>query len=544
MSIACTAAGFEAPDASTWIVKLRPGAVFQNIAPVNGHAAEAEDIKARFTRVLDPSSANRGSLLMIDPARIETPEKQTVVFRLNYPYAPFSKLLASGLYSWILPREANAGDYDLAGKAIGSGPFTLESYSPDVAATFKRNPTWFEKGRPYHDGMKSPFHDARRPSRMTASYRADQVGSLLRPPEVLDAHAAFRDGAISLEQLRTIEDAAILTALKLQRDVGLDVFTDGEYRRGGWASDFSAAVEGYVPGPPPVTMEWRLGAGEPRPAAQPGITAQGAGAASQVVGEQLRQTRRMTGHESGFLKQHAPGPYKVTLPAASYVVARGFKPGITDRVYPTRAALLEDVVAIIRAEIRALVAEGVPYVQIDNPHYPDYVDDKKREQWSAMGIDPDQALAEDVAADNACLEGLNRDGVTLAMHLCRGNGRSAWHTSGGYDRIAEQVFGGIDVDTWLLEYDSDRAGTFAPLRLVPAGKTVVLGLVTTKEGALESQGDLLKRIDEAAKVAPDVKLALSPQCGFASVAQGNLLSWDDQRRKLELVVDTARTAWG
>jgi 5-methyltetrahydropteroyltriglutamate--homocysteine methyltransferase len=303
-------------------------------------------------------------------------------------------------------------------------------------------------------------------------------------------------------------------------------------------------VEGYVPGPPPVTINWRLGEGEPRPPTEAPLTALGAGAGSQVVGEKLHQKRRMTAHESGFLKQHAPGAYKVTLPAASYVVARGFKPGITDKVYPTRAALLEDVTAIIRAEIEALIAEGVPYVQIDNPHYPDYVDENKREQWSAMGIDPDRALDEDVAADNACLSGLDRSGVTLAMHLCRGNGRSAWHTSGGYDRIAEKVFGGIDVDRWLLEYDSDRAGTFAPLRLVPKGTTVVLGLVTTKEGALESQDALLRRIDEAATVIPAANLALSPQCGFASVAQGNLLSWDDQRRKLELVVDTARKAWG
>jgi 5-methyltetrahydropteroyltriglutamate--homocysteine methyltransferase len=379
---------------------------------------------------------------------------------------------------------------------------------------------------------------------MTATYRVDQVGSLLRPPEVLEAHAAYHQGTIPLEQLRQIEDTAILTALRLQQEVGLDIFTDGEYRRGGWASDFTDAVEGYVPGPPPVTMEWRLGAGEPRSPTQGGITSQGVGAGSRVVGEKLRQKRRMTAHESGFLKEHAPGPYKVTLPAASYIVARGFKPGITDAVYPTRAALLADVGAIIKAEIEALIAEGVPYIQIDNPHYPDYVDENKRAQWSAMGIDPDQALDEDVAADNACLQGLNRAGVTLAMHLCRGNGRSAWHTSGGYDRIAGKVFGGIDVDAWLLEYDSDRAGTFEPLRVMPNGKTVVLGLVTTKVGTLESQDDILRRIDEASKIVAAENLALSPQCGFASVAEGNLLSWDDQRRKLELVVDTARKAWG
>lgn len=375
---------------------------------------------------------------------------------------------------------------------------------------------------------------------MPAQYRADHVGSLLRPGEVLEAHKAFRDGRLPLEQLRQIEDSAILAALKMQQEVGIDIVTDGEYRRGGWASDFNDAVEGYVPGPPPVSINWRMGKGEPRPP----VTAFGATAAYQVVGAKLRQKRRMTAHESGFLKQHATGPFKVTLPAASYMVARGFSPGITDKVYLTRAALLEDVVAIVKAEIAALIADGVSYVQIDNPHYPDYVDENKRQQWAAMGIDPDRALAEDVAADNACLQGLNRQGVTLAMHLCRGNGRSAWHTSGGYDRIAEQVFGGIDVDRWLLEYDSERAGTFDPLRSIPNGRTVVLGLLTTKEGALESQDNLLRRIEEATSFVPAENLALSPQCGFASVAEGNLLSPEDQRRKLELVVSTARKAWG
>ncbi len=375
---------------------------------------------------------------------------------------------------------------------------------------------------------------------MPALYRADQVGSLLRPPEVLQAHTAFREGGISRERLRVIEDAGILAALRLQQEIGVDVLTDGEYRRGGWASDFNDAVEGYVPGPPPVTLAWKLGAGEPGPP----VTALGAAAGSFVVGQTLRQTRRMTAHESGFLKQHAAGAFKVTLPAASYVVARGFKPGITDAVYPSRAALLHDVVAIIRAEIQALIAEGVPYIQIDNPHYPDYLDDDKRAQWQALGIDPALALDEDVAADNACLQGLDRAGVTLAMHICRGNGRSAWHTAGGYDRIAEKVFTGIDVDRWLLEYDSERAGTFDPLRVMPRGKTVVLGLVTTKEGRLESRDELLRRIDEAATfISPD-NLAISPQCGFASVAEGNLLSWDDQRKKLELVVSAARAAWG
>lgn len=370
---------------------------------------------------------------------------------------------------------------------------------------------------------------------MTAPYRADQVGSLLRPPEVLEARNASEAGRITAEQLHEIEDGAILSALELQRQVGIDIYTDGEYRRGGWASDFTDSVDGYVPGPPPVVMQWR---GTDRPPNAPATRG------GRVIGEKLRQKRRLTADEATFLKAHAPGPYKVTLPAASYMVARGYKPGITDRIYPTRAALLDDVVAIIRAEIQALIADGVSYIQLDNPHYPDYVDADKREQWRASGIDPDRAIREDVAADNACLSGLDRGGVILAMHLCRGNGRSAWHTSGGYDPIAEQVFGGIDVDRWLLEYDSDRAGGFEPLRFMPRGKQVVLGLITTKVGALESQDDVLRRIEEASRYMAAEDLALSPQCGFASVAEGNLLSPDDQRRKLELVVEAARKAWG
>ena len=383
---------------------------------------------------------------------------------------------------------------------------------------------------------------------MAAPYRADHVGSLLRPPEVLEAHAARAEGRISPDQLREVEERAILMVLDLQRQVGLDVFTDGEYRRSNWAGDFSDSVEGYVSAEPPISFEWQM----PEGVAEAAATSEGLRAALQampqqagrVVGETLRQRRRLTAHESAFLKQHAPGPYKVTLPAASYIVARGFKPGVTDAVYPTRADLMRDVVKIVQAEIRALVAEGVPYVQVDNPHYPDYIEEGRRRQWRAIGIDPDAALREDVEGDNACLEGLARRNVVLATHVCRGNARSAWHTRGGYEPIAEQVFGSLRFDRFLLEYDSERAGGFDPLRFVPKGKQVVLGLITTKRGQLENQDVLLRRIEEAATYVPVENLALSPQCGFASVEQGNQLSWDDQRRKLELVAETARKVWG
>jgi 5-methyltetrahydropteroyltriglutamate--homocysteine methyltransferase len=374
---------------------------------------------------------------------------------------------------------------------------------------------------------------------MAPPYRADQVGSFLRPEPLKAAHAAYAQGQLPAEELRELEDRCILEVLEMQRQVGIDVFSDGEFRRGAWAGDFAESVEGYVDGAPAVTVFNTARGNAPRQ--RPG---------GRVIGHKLRQKRRLTANESAFLKQHAPGPFKMTMPAASYILARGYRPDITDRVYGSRAAALHDVASIIRAEVHSLAAEGVPYIQLDNPHYPDYVVEERNAQWRAVGVDPDTAIEEDVAADNYCLTGVDRSRLTLAMHLCRGNGGrgpdqpAGWHTAGGYDAIAERVFGGLEVDRFLLEYDSERAGGFEPLRFVPKGKQVVLGLVTTKSGALESQDLLLRRIEEAARYVPIENLALSPQCGFASTLAGNPLTADEQRRKLELVADTARKVWG
>jgi 5-methyltetrahydropteroyltriglutamate--homocysteine methyltransferase len=222
----------------------------------------------------------------------------------------------------------------------------------------------------------------------------------------------------------------------------------------------------------------------------------------------------------------------------------GYKPGLTDRFYPTRDDLLQALVEIIRGEIAALIDEGVPYIQLDAPQYAPYMDAGLRQQMEAQGVNPREALRQAVAADRACLEGLPREKVTLAMHVCRGNSRSRWIGEGGYDAIAEELFATLPVDRLLLEYDSERAGTFEPLRFVPADRTVVLGLVTTKESELESEETLRRRIEEAARYVPLERLALSPQCGFASTASGNLISTHDERRKLELVVETARKVWG
>jgi 5-methyltetrahydropteroyltriglutamate--homocysteine methyltransferase len=386
---------------------------------------------------------------------------------------------------------------------------------------------------------------------MTPNYRADHVGSLLRPPELLQAHDDLKQGRISHEQLAELENHAILQALEVQKQVGIEVWSDGEYRRGdwagpAWAGDFPTAVEGYEMGEPPMVFDWKMPEelapaetrGQVRRALQ---TVQ----AALVIARRLRQKHRLTEHEVPFLKEHARGhAFKITMPATSYVLARGWKPGLTDQVYGSRWELAEDIARIMHAEVMALAADGVPYIQIDNAHWPDYIPADRLQAWRSIGIDPDKAIDEDVRADNLATKGLDRSNITLATHICRGNGRSMWHTEGGYEPIAERVFGGLDVDRFLLEYDSDRAGGFEPLRFVPKGRQVVLGLVTTKLGALEKQDDLLRRIDEASKYIPMENLALSPQCGFASVEAGNLLSWDEQRRKLELVVDTARKAWG
>ncbi len=365
---------------------------------------------------------------------------------------------------------------------------------------------------------------------MSIRFRAEQVGSLLRPPELLRARAAHAEGRQKLEELRAEEDRAIRQALEKQRQLGLDVLTDGEMRRGSWLTDMADAVDGFVS--QRVALEWKGPGG--------GIE----GSTANAVGAKLRKVRKMTGHEAPFLKKFAQGPFKVTLPAPSNFMLASYKAGITEKFYPTHSDLLKDLAAIVRDDVAWLIAEGVQYIQFDAPYYSHYLDPRQRQQMKQAGLNPDQELESAIAGDNTALQGVPRGGVTLALHVCRGNSRSRWYTEGGYDAIAEKLFGMLDVDRFLLEYDSERSGGFEPLRLVPRGKDVVLGLVTTKEPKLESPDELRRRIGEASKHVPIENLALSPQCGFASVAAGNLLSMDEQWRKLELVVETARKVWG
>ncbi len=323
---------------------------------------------------------------------------------------------------------------------------------------------------------------------MNTRFRAEHVGSLLRPPELLAARSAHAAGQMPLDELRRKEDQAIFAALEKQRAIGLDVLSDGEMRRGSWLTDMADAVEGFVPAK--VTLEWKgPGGGEE-------------GSTAQVAGGKLKKVRKLTGHELPLLKQAAQGPFKVTLPAPSNFVLASYKPGVTDAFYPTHADLLRDLVTIVRDEVRWLVSEGARYIQFDAPYYSHYLDPKQRERMKAAGFDPDQELERAIAGDRAALHEVPRGKVTVALHICRGNSRSRWYTEGGYDTIAEKVFALLDVDTFLLEYDNERAGGFEPLRLVPRNKTVVLGLITTKEPKMESVDQLRRRIDEAARFIP------------------------------------------
>ncbi len=365
---------------------------------------------------------------------------------------------------------------------------------------------------------------------MSQSIRAEHVGSLLRPPELLEARAAHAAGALPLEKLRAAEDRAILQILAKQSDLGLHVVTDGELRRGSWLTDMADAVEGFVS--ERVPLEWKGPGG--------GVE----GSTAHAAGAKLRKVRKMTGHEVPFLKRHAGAPFKVTLPAPSNFMLASYKAGVTDKFYPAHADLLKDLVEIVRDEVQWLISEGVQYIQFDAPYYSHYLDSRQQARMRQAGLDPETELENAISGDNAAIRDVPRGGVILALHVCRGNSRSRWYTEGGYDAIAEKLFGLLQVDRFLLEYDTERSGGFEPLRRVPKGKSVVLGLATTKEPKLESQSEIRRRIDEAARFVALENLALSPQCGFASVAAGNLLTMDEQWSKLELVVSTAREVWG
>jgi 5-methyltetrahydropteroyltriglutamate--homocysteine methyltransferase len=358
-------------------------------------------------------------------------------------------------------------------------------------------------------------------------YRAEHVGSLLRPVGLLEARAAHAASKLSLAALRHTEDRCIEDALELQRAAGLDIFSDGEFRRSTFLGDLTSAVEGFSP------RRMRPGAGY--------FGGHAAPATRMVAAGRLKQTRRLADVEANYLLQHAPGAFKITLPTPFQFV--NYEPGVSDHAYLTPADLLADLANIIAAEVHALIQQGVKYIQIDAPRYSYFLDPRLAGRFQSTGSMASVTLAEVLAADNLCVGFDHADDVTTAIHICRGNARSTWYAEGGYDAIAEQMFNTLNVDRFLLEYDDARSGGFEPLRFVPPNKVVVLGLVTTKFDQLEDQDAVCRRIDAAAHYVPLDRLALSPQCGFASLMEGNLIDVDTQRRKLELVAHVARMVW-
>jgi 5-methyltetrahydropteroyltriglutamate--homocysteine methyltransferase len=375
--------------------------------------------------------------------------------------------------------------------------------------------------------------------------RTDVVGSLLRPQTLKDARVAFDEGRIDGAAFRAVEDAAVTAAVRLQESAGLDVISDGEMRRLNFQDSFGAAVEGYDAKRSTLKVyERRVEGSAPL---QRWDIAQMHDVGTAVshrrpAKARLTLARNVPLEEYQNVSQLAARPVKVSLIGPDRITQR-FDYQASSAVYRDLDDFVADVVAIERAIVESLVKAGCRYIHIDAPGFTAYVDEPSLAQMRARGEDPQRNLERSLKAEAAVVSDLP-EGVATGIHLCRGNQRSMWHREGTYDAIAERLFNALPHDRFLLEYDSPRAGSFAPLRFVPKGKVVVLGLVSTKVPELETVDALKRRIDEAAKILPLDQLAISPQCGFASDVVGNLLSADEQKRKLERVVETARQVWG
>ncbi len=376
-----------------------------------------------------------------------------------------------------------------------------------------------------------------------ANIRTDVVGSLLRPAAVREARVALDEGRIAAPALHAIEDEAIRAAVRLQEAAGLDVLTDGEIRRLNFQDSFGAAVEGYDAAPSTLKVYEQRVEGSAPGQRWDIPTMHHAGTAvshRRPAKARLSLARNVPLEEYRFVSQVAKKPAKVSLIGPDRISQR-FEYESSTAVYPDIDAFVADVVAIERQIITSLVAAGCRYVHIDAPGFTAYVDEPTMAQMRKRGEDPMQNFARSLRAEAAVIA--DYPGVTFGIHLCRGNQRSMWHREGTYDAIAERLFNELPHHRFLLEYDTPRAGSFEPLRFVPKGKIVVLGLVSTKVAELETVEGLKRRIGEASKFIPLDQLAISPQCGFASDVVGNMLGPDDQKRKLEVVVETARQVW-
>jgi 5-methyltetrahydropteroyltriglutamate--homocysteine methyltransferase len=370
--------------------------------------------------------------------------------------------------------------------------------------------------------------------RTSPPFRADHVGSLLRPAELLRARDEFAAGKTSAEQLRAVEDDAIRSVVKMQSDVGLQSATDGEFRRASWHMDFIYQLGGIEKAPGDIKVQFHNEQGdiEFTPAAI-------------HVAEKVHLERTIFGEDFAFLQSVADEAQtpKLTIPSPSMVHYRGGQAAIDPNVYPDVNQFWSDLTSAYADQVKAVYDMGGRYLQFDDTSLAYLNDPRQREMMAGRGEDAEHLHEAYIRHINEALEHKPAD-MTITTHMCRGNFRSSWAAEGGYDFVAEALFGGLGVDGFFLEYDDARSGGFEPLRFVPRGKLVVLGLVTTKRGELESKDTLKRRIEEASQYVPVEQLCLSPQCGFSSTVEGNALTYDQEVAKLALIVETAAEVWG
>ncbi|HMN83404.1 MAG TPA: 5-methyltetrahydropteroyltriglutamate--homocysteine S-methyltransferase [Burkholderiaceae bacterium] len=368
-------------------------------------------------------------------------------------------------------------------------------------------------------------------ARTRPPFRADHVGSFLRPKALLDARDRFKAGTLDAAGLRSVEDATIRDVVKFQEDLGLQAVTDGEFRRTYFHIDFLEQLEGITTsGGIAVSFHSNDGNIDFAPPVM------------KVTGK-VRHVKPIQLADFQFLKSVTRRTPKVTIPSPTMLHFRGGRGAISKEAYPDLEQFFDDVAAAYRAEIRSLADAGLTYLQLDDTNLAYLCDEKMREGARQRGDDPNELPRRYARFINAAIAD-KPAGMTIGIHLCRGNFKSAWAAEGGYEPVAEVLFNELKVDAYFLEYDDARSGDFKPLRHVPKGKTVVLGLVSTKLGEVESKDSIRRRIDEAAKFMPLEQMCLSPQCGFSSTVHGNAIAVEAQAAKLRLVMDVAREVWG
>jgi len=395
---------------------------------------------------------------------------------------------------------------------------------------------WVSDGSAHRTAVRGPDGPARLPPmspRTTPPFRADHVGSLLRPPELLKARQDFADGSIDADELRGVEDEAIRDVVRKQEEVGLQATTDGEFRRASWHMDFIYELGCINRAQDNITVQFRNAEG----------TIDFTPAALHVE-ERIALREPIFADAFQFLQSCvSTATPKLTIPSPSMVHYRGGRAAVDESVYPDMDDFWSDLTSAYADEVRALGELGCTYLQFDDTSLAYLNDPRQREHIAALGGDAEHQHEAYIRYINAALED-RPEGMTVTTHMCRGNFRSSWVAEGGYDFVADALFNQLDVDGFFMEWDDARSGGFEPLRFVPPGKYVVLGLVTTKRGELEAKDELERRIEEASAFVDLDQLCLSPQCGFSSTSEGNAITYDQQWDKLRLIVETAQEVWG